>query len=157
MQSIDKWFASGIERLVLGSLIVTNPILVKEAIKKYPGKIVLGVDLIDNNLAIEGWAKKTDIQAEKIAKDFENFDVASFLCTNIERDGAMKGIDINFILKTIKILKKPVIASGGVTSMNDLHALKENEKKGIEGVVCGRALYENKIDIVEANQILDES
>ena len=155
IKTIDNWFGIGIERLVLGSLIVNNPNLVKEAIKKYPGKIVLGIDLIDDKLAIEGWVKKTDIKAKDIAKDFENLNIASFVCTNIKKDGAMKGIDLNFILNNINIFKKPIVASGGVTSINDLQILKDNEKKGIEGVICGRAIYEKKIDITEANRILN--
>ena len=153
IQTIDNWFGIGIERLVLGSLIVNNPNLVKEAIKRYPGKIVLGIDLIDDKLAIEGWVKKTDIKAKDIAKDFENLNIASFVCTNIKKDGAMKGIDLNFILNNKNIFKKPIIASGGVTNLKDLQILKDNEKIGIEGVICGRAIYEGKIDITEANKI----
>ena len=155
IETINKWFEIGVERLVLGSLIVSNPDLVKEAIKKYPGKIVLGIDLINDQLAIEGWVKKTDINVKDIAKDFENLDIASFVCTNIKKDGAMKGIDLNFILNNINIFKKPIIASGGVASIKDLQILKDNEKKGIEGVICGRAIYEKKIDITEANKILN--
>ena len=153
IQTIDNWFGIGIERLVLGSLIVNNPNLVKEAIKRYPGKIVLGIDLIDDKLAIEGWVKKTDIKANDVAKNFNNQDIAAFLCTNIKKDGAMKGIDLDFILNNINIFSKPIIASGGITSIKDLQILKDNEKKGIEGVICGRALYEGKIDLVEAIKI----
>ena len=155
IKTIDKWFEIGVERLVVGSLIVNNPNLVKKAIKKYPGKIVLGIDLIDNKLAIEGWVKKTDISPVDIAKDFENLDIASFVCTNIKKDGAMEGIDLNFILNNTNIFKKPIIASGGVTSLKDLQTLKNNETKGIEGVICGRAIYEGKIDIIEANKIFE--
>ena len=155
IQTIDNWFGIGIERLVLGSLIVNNPNLVKEAIKKYPGKIVLGIDLIDDKLAIEGWVKRTNINAKDIAKNFENLDIASFVCTNIKKDGAMEGIDLNFILNNTNIFKKPIIASGGVTSLEDLQTLKNNETKGIEGVICGRAIYEGKIDIMEANKIFE--
>ena len=153
--TIDKWFEIGVERLILGSLIVTNPNLVKDAIKKYPGRIVLGIDLIDDKLAIEGWVKKTDISATDIAKNFENLDIASFVCTNIKKDGAMEGIDLNFILNNTNIFKKPIIASGGVTNLKDLQTLKDNEKNGIEGVICGRAIYEGKIDITEANKIFE--
>ena len=153
IQTIDNWFEIGIERLVLGSLIVNNPNLVKEAIKKYPGKIVLGIDLIDDKLAIEGWIKKTDIKAKNIAKDFKNLNIASLVCTNIKKDGAMIGIDLNFILNNVNIFKKPIIASGGVTNIRDLQILKDHEQKGIEGVICGRAIYEGKIDLIEANRI----
>ena len=153
IKAIDNWFGIGIERLVLGSLIANNPNIVKEAIKKYPGKIVLGIDLIDDKLAIEGWVKKTDIKAKDIAKEFKNLDIASFVCTNIKKDGAMEGIDLNFILNNVDIFKKPIIASGGVTDISDLQILKDHEKKGIEGVICGRAIYEGKIDLLEANEI----
>ena len=88
-----------------------------------------------------------------VAKNFENLDIASFVCTNIKKDGAMKGIDLNFILNNINIFKKPIIASGGVTNIRDLQILKDHEQKGIEGVICGRAIYEGKIDLIEANKI----
>jgi len=153
IKTIDKWFKIGVERLVLGSLIAINPNLVQDIIKKYPGKIVLGIDLINDKLAIEGWVKKTDIKANYVAKNFNNQDIASFLCTNIKRDGAMKGIDLDFILNNANIFSKPIIASGGITSIKDLQILKDNEKKGIEGAICGRALYEGKIDLIEAIKI----
>ena len=155
ISTIDKWFEIGVERLVLGSLIATNPNLVKEAIKKYPGKIVLGIDLIDNKLAIEGWVKKTDISPIDIAKNFNNLDIASIVCTNIKKDGIMKGIDLDFILNNTNIFKKPIIASGGITTLKDLQILKDNEKNGIEGAICGRAIYEGKIDLIEANKCLE--
>ena len=155
ISTIDKWFEIGVERLILGSLIVTNPNLVKEAIKKYPGRIVLGIDLIDDKLAIEGWVKKTDIGATDIAKNFDNLNIASVVCTNIKKDGAMKGIDLDFILNNTNIFKKPIIASGGITTLKDLQILKDNEKNGIEGAICGRAIYEGKIDIIEANKCLE--
>ena len=138
---------------MLGSLIVNNPNLVKEAINKYPGKIVLGIDLIEDKLAIEGWVKKTDMSASDVSKEFNNLDFASVVCTNIKKDGAMKGIDLDFILDNTNIFHKPIIVSGGVTSLNDLKILKDNEKKGIEGVICGRAIYEGKINITQANKI----
>ncbi len=153
IKTIDEWFGIGVERLIIGSLIVNNPNLVKKAIEKYPGRIVLGIDLIDDKLAIEGWVKKTNISAVDIAKNFENLDVASFVCTNIKKDGAMEGIDLDFILNNVDIFKKPIIASGGVTNISDLQILKNHEKKGIEGVICGRAIYEGKIDLREANRL----
>ena len=154
LETIDKWFEIGVERLVVGSLIANNSDLVKEAINKYPKKIILGVDLIKNNLAIECLVKKTNLTAKDISKEFYNCNYASIVCTNISKDGAMDGIDIDFILNNINIFKKPIIASGGVTSLNDLQILKDNEKKGIEGVICGRAIYEGKIDILKANELL---
>ena len=153
ISTIDKWFEIGVERLILGSLIVTNPNLVKDAIKKYPGRIVLGIDLVDDKLAIEGWVKKTDIGATDIAKNFDNLNIASVVCTNIKKDGAMKGIDLDFILNNTNIFKKPIIASGGITTLKDLQILKDNEKNGIEGAICGRAIYEGKIDPIDANKI----
>ena len=153
ISTIDKWFETGVERLILGSLIATNPNLVKDAIKKYPGRIVLGIDLIDDKLAIEGWVKKTDIGAIDIAKNFDNLNIASVVCTNIKKDGVMKGIDLDFILNNTNIFKKPIIASGGITTLKDLQILKDNEKNGIEGAICGRAIYEGKIDPIDANKI----
>ena len=153
IETIDKWFEIGVERLVLGSLIINNPDLVREVIKKYPKKIVLGIDLIEDKLAIEGWTKKTDKNASEISQQFNSLNFASVVCTNIKKDGAMEGIDLDFIIKNVNIFSKPFIVSGGVTSLNDLKVLKNNEKKGIEGVICGRAIYEGKIDIIEAIKI----
>ena len=156
MKIIDEWFKIGVEKIILGSLIENDPVLVKTAINKYPGKIGLGLDLLDNKLAIEGWTKKTNISVKDIVKDYGSLDTASFICTNIKKDGAMSGIDLNFFLKNAKLFKKPIIASGGVTNLNDLLILKENEKNGIEGVICGRAIYEGKIDLVKVNKIFEK-
>ena len=111
--------------------------------------------MIDDKLAIEGWVKKTDIGATDIAKNFDNLNIASVVCTNIKKDGAMKGIDLDFILNNTNIFKKPIIASGGITTLKDLQILKNNEKNGIEGAICGRAIYEGRIDLIEANKCLE--
>ena len=153
IETIDNWFKVGVERLVLGSALINNPDLVKHAVKKYPGKIVLGIDTIENKLAIEGWVKKTEISPLDIAKDFDNLNVAAVVCTNIKKDGVMKGIDLNFVLNNTKIFKTPIIASGGITTLKDIQLLKDNEKKGIIGVISGRAIYEGRIDPTEVNRI----
>jgi len=153
MNTINKWIEVGVERIVLSSLIVNNPDLVKKAINKYPGKIVLGIDLLEDKLAIEGWVKTTELKVRDVAKNFDNLDIASVVCTNIKKDGAMEGIDIDFILKNTGLFKKPIIVSGGVTTFKDMQVLKDNEDKGIEGVICGRAIYEGKINPVEVNKI----
>ena len=153
MNTINKWIEVGVERIVLSSLIVNNPDLVKKAINKYPGKIVLGIDLLEDKLAIEGWVKTTEFKVRDVAKNFDNLDIASVVCTNIKKDGAMEGIDIDFILKNAGLFKKPIIVSGGVTTFKDIQVLKDNEDKGIEGVICGRAIYEGKINPVEVNKI----
>jgi len=153
MNTINKWIEVGVERIVLSSLIVNNPDLVKKAINKYPRKIVLGIDLLEDKLAIEGWVKTTELKVRDVAKNFDNLDIASVVCTNIKKDGAMEGIDIDFILKNAGLFKKPIIVSGGVTTFKDMQVLKDNEDKGIEGVICGRAIYEGKINPVEVNKI----
>ena len=156
MKIIDEWFKIGVEKIILGSLIVNDPELVKKAINKYPKKISLGLDLLDDKLAIEGWVKKTNIGVKDIAKKYGNLDIASPICTNIKKDGVMSGIDLDFFLKNTKLFKKPIIASGGVTNLNDLSILKKNEKNGIKGVICGRAIYEGKIDLVKVNKIFEK-
>ena len=113
--------------------------------------------MIEDKLAIEGWTKKTDKNASEISQQFNSLNFASVVCTNIKKDGAMEGIDLDFIIKNVNIFSKPFIVSGGVTSLNDLKVLKNNEKKGIEGVICGRAIYEGKIDIIEAIKILKKN
>ena len=135
---------------VKGNFMYQTTSVFSDKIRLFPDSIQ---GYLDKGFMSNGKMKKSNKKFPEM--EFNNLDFASIVCTNIKKDGAMKGIDLNFILNNINIFKKPIIASGGVTSLKDLQTLKNNETKGIEGVICGRAIYEGKIDIMEANKIFE--
>jgi phosphoribosylformimino-5-aminoimidazole carboxamide ribotide isomerase len=154
IETIDMWLSKGLERVILGTVAVENPTLVKLAAKKYPGKIAVGIDARDGRVATNGWAKDTDIMATELAKRFENYGVSAIIYTDIERDGAMIGPNLGTTADMAKAVSIPIIASGGVSSLKDLKALKQCEVQ-LNGVISGRALYDQKFTIEEALEVLN--
>ncbi|MDX1950184.1 MAG: 1-(5-phosphoribosyl)-5-[(5-phosphoribosylamino)methylideneamino]imidazole-4-carboxamide isomerase [Rickettsiales bacterium] len=152
--TIESWLEAGVSRVILGTAAVKNPDFVKEACKKFPHRIVVGVDAKNGFVAVEGWAKESEITTEELAKKFEDSGVASIIYTDISKDGAMQGADISGTSKLAKATKIPVIASGGVSSLDDLRLLKAIEKDGVAGVISGRAIYEKAFTIRDAIEIL---
>ena len=148
--TIDAWLARGIARVILGTVALTNPDLVKGACRDHPGRIVVGIDARAGRVAVEGWARHSDRDALDLALQFEDAGVAAIVYTDIERDGALSGVNIEATAGLARRLTTPVIASGGVASLADLSALKAHEKDGIAGVICGRALYDGRIDLAQA-------
>jgi len=153
--TIDAWLARGIARVILGTVALTNPDLVKAACRDHPGRIVVGIDARAGRVAIEGWARRSDQDALDLALQFEDAGVAAIVYTDIERDGALSGVNIEATAGLARRLTTPVIASGGVASLADLSALKAHEKDGIAGVICGRALYDGRIDLARALALLE--
>ncbi len=153
-EQVETWLESGVKKVVLGTVAAKEPSIVRELAKAYPKKIAVGVDALNGMVAIEGWTKNSEIRAIDLCKLYEDSGVASIIYTDIDRDGAMKGPNIEEILKIATSLSTPVVASGGISSMNDLVQLYEEGKNLIEGVIVGRALYENKIKLKEALQLL---
>ena len=153
-EQVETWLESGVKKVVLGTVAAKEPSIVRELAKAYPKKIAVGVDALNGMVAIEGWTKNSEIRAIDLCKLYEDSGVASIIYTDIDRDGAMKGPNIEEILKIATSLSTPVVASGGISSMNDLEQLFEEGKNLIEGVIVGRALYENKIKLKEALQLL---
>jgi len=153
-EQVETWLESGVKKVVLGTVAAKEPSIVRELAKAYPKMIAVGVDALDGMVAIEGWTKNSEIRAIDLCKLYEDSGVASIIYTDIDRDGAMKGPNIEETLKIATSLSTPVIASGGISSMNDLVQLYEEGKNLIEGVIVGRALYENKIKLKEALQLL---
>lgn len=148
--SVDFWFSLGIARLVIGTAALTDPDFVKDAARAYPGRIVVGVDARDGMVATAGWADVSDVPAADMARRFEDAGVASLLFTDIGRDGLLKGCNIDATLALARETQMPVIASGGVKDINDIHILAQHQAEGIEGVITGRALYDGRLDLAEA-------
>ena len=143
---IDRWLDLGIDRVVLGTVALRDPDLVRHAAADYPGRIVVGIDARDGKVAVEGWAETSELRAIDLARRFANAGVAAIVYTDIARDGALTGVDAVATGTFARRIGLPVIASGGVADMADLSALKAREGDGIAGVICGRALYDGRID-----------
>jgi len=157
MQQIEAWLDKGIARVILGTAALRDPQLVIDACKTWPGKIAVGVDAKDGYVAVEGWAEVSDIQALDLAKRFEDAGVAALIYTDISRDGAMQGMNVAGTADLANSVGIPVIASGGVTNLDDLHALKAANAPGIIGVISGRAIYDGRLDPAEALAVLKEA
>jgi phosphoribosylformimino-5-aminoimidazole carboxamide ribotide isomerase len=153
--AIDRWLDLGIDRVVLGTVALRDPELVREAAADYPGRIVVGIDARDGRVAVEGWAETSEIGGAELARRFADAGVAAIVYTDIARDGALTGVDAVAIGVFARQIGIPVIASGGVASMADIAALKARQSDGIAGVICGRALYDCRIDARLALCLLD--
>ncbi|MGQ0662630.1 MAG: 1-(5-phosphoribosyl)-5-[(5-phosphoribosylamino)methylideneamino]imidazole-4-carboxamide isomerase [Pseudomonadota bacterium] len=151
---IGRWLERGVERVILGTVAVREPALVKEACRRWPGRIVVAIDARAGRVALEGWSETSAMRALDLALKFEDAGAAAIVYTDIARDGAMTGVDIETTVDLAFALTTPVIASGGVASILDLKALKEHEPAGIVGVICGRALYDGTVDLAAAVKLL---
>ena len=153
MATIETWIDKGLARVILGTVAVENPDLVREAAKAFPGKVAVGIDARNGMVATKGWAEETDVQVTDLARSFEDAGVAAIIYTDINRDGAMQGPNIEATAALAQAVSIPVIASGGVSSLDDLIALRDC---GVElnGAISGRALYDGAIDLSEAIRAL---
>jgi phosphoribosylformimino-5-aminoimidazole carboxamide ribotide isomerase len=154
--AIDEWLELGIDRVVLGTAALRDPDLVRRAAAEYPGAIAVGIDARNGHAAIEGWAETTEVGVVDLARRFEDCGVAAVIYTDIARDGALSGIDARAIADFARQVSVPVIASGGVSSVADIAALKARKADGIAGVICGRALYDGRIDPQAALRLAEE-
>ena len=145
MATIEMWLAKGLARVILGTVAVENPDLVRQAAKAFPGQVAVGIDARKGFVATKGWAHETTIQATDLAKQFEDAGVGAIIYTDIDRDGAMSGPNIEATEALARAVRIPVIASGGVSSMADLIALRDTGV--IAGAISGRALYDGAIDL----------
>jgi len=152
--TIERWLEQGVSRVVLGTAALRDPGLVKAACRAHPGKVAVGIDARHGRVAVEGWATSSELTAVDLALAFEDAGVAAIICTDIERDGALTGVDAAATAALARRLTTPVIASGGVAGIADLRALKSHEKDGISGVICGRALYDGRLDLKQALALL---
>jgi phosphoribosylformimino-5-aminoimidazole carboxamide ribotide isomerase len=154
MDTIDHWLGAGVQRVILGTAAIKNPDLVRAACDKYPGRIVVGIDARGGRVAVEGWAEISNTRALDLSMRFENDGVAAIVYTDIDRDGAMQGVNIDATVDLAFALTTPVIASGGVRGISDIADLKAHESAGIEGVISGRAIYDGRLNATEALALL---
>ncbi|MCA0919639.1 1-(5-phosphoribosyl)-5-[(5-phosphoribosylamino)methylideneamino]imidazole-4-carboxamide isomerase [Pseudooceanicola nanhaiensis] len=153
MKTIETWLDKGLARVILGTVAVENPALVREAAAAFPGKVAVGIDARNGRVATRGWAEETDVMVTDLAKSFEDAGVAAIIYTDINRDGAMQGPNVEATAALANAVSIPVIASGGVSSIADLQALKDCGA-ALNGAISGRALYDGAIDLAEALAVL---
>lgn len=150
LQTIGQWLDAGVARVILGTVALRNPSLVEEACKCYPGRIAVGIDGRGGKVAVEGWAETSEIGVIELAQKFENAGVSAIIYTDINRDGILQGPDIEGTKLLAESINTPVIASGGVSSAEDIRQLKKIENSGVMGVIVGRAFYDGRITPEEA-------
>jgi phosphoribosylformimino-5-aminoimidazole carboxamide ribotide isomerase len=154
LETISQWLEAGIDRAILGTIALKDPSLVKAACRQWPGRIAVGIDARDGRVAVDGWTRTSTMKALDLALRFEDAGVAAIIYTDIERDGALGGVNVDATVNLALHLTTPVIASGGVASLHDLRDLRQHESTGIIGVIAGRALYDGRIRIAEAIDVL---
>lgn len=152
-EAVEGWFDLGVARVVMGTAALKDPQFVKDMAREFPGGIVVAVDARDGMVATEGWADVSDVSVVDLARRFEDAGVASLLFTDIGRDGMLKGVNIEATVDLARRVDIPVIASGGVKGLDDIHILSLHAQDGIEGVITGRALFEGKLDLAAAIQM----
>jgi phosphoribosylformimino-5-aminoimidazole carboxamide ribotide isomerase len=153
LATIENWLSKGLSRVILGTVAVENPELVREAALKFPGQVAVGIDARNGMVATRGWAEETDVNVTELAKQFEDVGVAAIIYTDINRDGAMQGPNVQATADLANAVSIPVIASGGVSSMADLEALKACGAP-LDGAISGRALYDGEINVADAAALL---
>lgn len=154
MATIEDWLARGVTRVILGTAALREPELVKEACRLHPGRIAVGIDARDGKVAVEGWAETSEVTAEELALRFADAGVAAIVHTDISRDGAMQGANVAASARLATACGIPVIVSGGVAGIEDIHAVAQQRASGVVGAIAGRALYDGKLDLVEACKVL---
>ena len=153
MATIERWLNKGLTRVILGTVAVENPDLVREACKAFPGHVAVGIDARNGKVATKGWAEETNVNVIDLARSFEDAGVSAIIYTDINRDGAMQGPNVEATAELANAMSIPVIASGGVSSLDDLRNLK-NCGATLNGAISGRALYDGAIDLGEALKVL---
>ncbi|MGF1625174.1 MAG: 1-(5-phosphoribosyl)-5-[(5-phosphoribosylamino)methylideneamino]imidazole-4-carboxamide isomerase [Alphaproteobacteria bacterium] len=154
LASIESWLARGVTRVVLGTAAVKTPALVRDACAAFPGQVAIGIDARGDRVAVEGWAVESEVPAVDLARRFEDAGAAAIIYTDIDRDGALRGPNVAATAALARAVTVPVIASGGVSSLADLAALKAVQADGVAGVISGRALYDGRIDPAAALALL---
>ncbi|MES2055877.1 MAG: 1-(5-phosphoribosyl)-5-[(5-phosphoribosylamino)methylideneamino]imidazole-4-carboxamide isomerase [Pseudomonadota bacterium] len=148
--AIEKWFDMGVSRVVIGTAALENPELVRDAARDFPGGIVVAVDAKDGMVATRGWADVSTVEVVDMARRFEDAGVAALLFTDVGRDGMLKGCNVQATVDLARAVRIPVIASGGVAGIGEIHVLALHARDGIEGVITGRALYDGRLDLAAA-------
>ena len=154
MATIEAWLAKGVDRVIIGTAAVRDPALVKEAARKFPKGIAVGLDARDGKVATQGWAESSELTALELARRFEDAGVAAIIYTDIARDGLLKGLNLDATIALAEAISVPVVASGGLASIDDVKALLEPRAAKLQGAIAGRALYDGRLDAAEALRLI---
>lgn len=155
LETIEAYLKAGVNYVIIGTKAVKEPEFVEEACKEFAGHIIVGLDAKDGKVATDGWAEVSTLEATDLAKQFDELGVSSIVYTDIARDGMMQGVNVEATVRMAQASSIPVIASGGITNMEDIIALKAQAHHGIEGAITGRAIYEGTLDVAKAQQFCD--
>ena len=150
LKTVEAWLAKGVARVIIGTAAVRDPALVKDAARKFPQRVAVGLDARDGKVAVEGWAETSEVRALEIAQRFEDAGVAAIVFTDIARDGLLKGLNLDATIALAERISIPVIASGGFASIEDVKALLTLRAKKLAGAIAGRALYDGRLDAAAA-------
>ena len=148
--TVDGWIAKGVTRVIIGTAAVRDPPFVKQAARDFPGRVAVGLDARDGKVAVDGWARTSELSALDLAKRFQDAGVAAIIYTDIARDGMLKGLNLDATLALAEAVSIPVIASGGLASLDDIKALLQPRARKLAGAVAGRALYDGRLDPAQA-------
>jgi phosphoribosylformimino-5-aminoimidazole carboxamide ribotide isomerase len=154
MAAIATWLDAGVSRIILGTVAMTDPALVRAACRKFPGRIAIGIDARSGRVATEGWVRESGVSAVELARRFEDTGAAAIIHTDIDRDGALTGLNLSATREIAAAVSIPVIASGGLASLADIERLLAPESQAIAGAICGRALYDGRLDAVAALRLI---
>jgi phosphoribosylformimino-5-aminoimidazole carboxamide ribotide isomerase len=154
MATVEGWLGKGVDRVIIGTAAVRDPDLVKQAARAFPGRVAVGLDARDGRVAVAGWAETSELTALEIARRFEDAGVAAIVYTDIARDGLLKGLNLDATIALANAISTPVIASGGLASLDDIKALLEPRARKLEGAVAGRALYDGRLDAAQALKLI---
>jgi phosphoribosylformimino-5-aminoimidazole carboxamide ribotide isomerase len=152
--TVEAWLEKGVTRVIIGTAAVRDPPFVKQAARDYPGRVAVGLDARDGRVAIEGWAETSELSALEIARRFEDAGVAAIVYTDIARDGMLRGLNLDATVALAEAVSIPVIASGGLASLADVNAMLDPRAKKLAGAIVGRALYDGRLDAVEALKLI---
>ena len=154
MATMEGWLGKGVTRVIIGTAAVRDPALVKEAAKEFPGRVAVGLDARDGKVAVEGWAETSELTVLDIAKRFEDAGVAAIIYTDVARDGMLSGLNLDATIALAEAISIPVIASGGLASIDDVKAMLEPRARKLAGAIAGRALYDGRLDAAEALKLI---
>jgi phosphoribosylformimino-5-aminoimidazole carboxamide ribotide isomerase len=157
LATIEHWLSRGVTRVILGTIALRNPDIVREACKEFPGEIVVGIDAKAGRVAVEGWGESSSLTAIELGKRFEDVGVSAIVFTDIDRDGILKGINFEKTLELANSVSIPVIASGGLASIKDVERLLEPDCAILEGAISGRAIYDGRLDPKAALKLIREA
>jgi len=157
MATVEGWLGKGVTRVIIGTAAVRDPAFVKQAAKEFPGRVAVGLDARDGKVAVQGWAEESELSALDIARRFEDAGVAAIIYTDIARDGMLQGLNLEATIALGDAISIPVIASGGLASIDDIKAMLEPRAAKLEGAIAGRALYDGRLDAAEALKMIKQA